>query len=227
MNSLKITLKAAATLDGKIATKTGDSKWITGDEARKAVHILRSQHDAIVVGINTVLADNPRLTTRDIPDGKSPVRIILDSQCRIPLGSACLADDGVLCLIVVGSKSLGTKKEALQKQSAAGKHFHLLQAPTPQPQIKWLLPQLAEYKINRLLVEGGSRIHASFIREDCADHLVLFLSGKLIGGNEALCWCGDLNGFELEKSPQLKIQSMRMVGEDMMVHADFIREIYE
>ena len=227
MSSLKITLKAAATLDGKIATKTGRSKWITGEEARKASHMLRSEHDAIVVGINTVLADNPQLTTRDIPGGQSPMRIILDSQCRIPLDSACLVDDGVLCLVVVGSKSSQSKRKELQKQSAARKHLHLLQAPTPQPQIKWLLPQLAQYKITRLLVEGGSRVHAGFIRENCADHLVLFLSGKLIGGNEALSWCGDMNGMELEKAPRLKIQSMRMVGKDLMIHADFMRELYE
>ena len=224
---MRITLKAASTLDGKIATKTGQSKWITGKEARKAVHLLRNEHDAILVGINTILADNPQLTTRDVPGGKSPIRIILDSRCQTPPESACLIDDGVLCLVVVGSKSLRSRRDDLRDQCAAGKHLHLLQAPTPRPQIKWLLPQLAQYKINRLLVEGGSRVHASFIRENYADHLVLFLSGKLIGGNEALSWCGDLNGLELEKLPQLKIQSMRMIGKDIMVHAGFIKEFNE
>lgn len=219
--AIKVTLKAAATLDGKIATKTGQSKWITGEAARINGHALRSEHDAILVGINTVLADNPQLTTRGIPGGKSPIRVILDSQCRISPDSACLANDGILCLVVVGSHSSAAKIKALENE-----HIHILQASTAQPQIKWLLPELSRYKITTLLVEGGSRIHASFIRENLADHLVLFLAGKLIGGNDALSWCGNLDCFDLNAAPRLKIRSLRMVGEDMMICTDFIRKNY-
>ena len=217
----KVTLKAAATLDGKIATRTGQSQWITGAAARKMGHFLRSQHDAILVGINTVLADNPQLTTRGIPHGKSPLRIVLDSQCRISPESACLQDDGTRRLVVVGAESLPAKVQHLQKRSIC-----VLQAPTPQPQIKWLLSELVHYNITHLLVEGGSQVHASFIRENLADHLVLFLAGKVIGGGDALSWCGNLDLSELNLAPRLKLQSMRLVGEDLMLCMDFIRKDY-
>lgn len=219
MPPLKVTLKAAATLDGKIATRTGQSKWITGEAARKMGHALRSEHDAILVGINTVLADDPQLTTRGIPQGKSPIRIVLDSRCRISPQSACLQADGTRCLVVVGAESPAAKVKDLQKKSIG-----VLQAPTSQPQIKWLLAQLAQDKITSLLVEGGSRVHASFIRENLADHLVLFLAGKLIGGRDALSWCGDLGLSELPHAPRLAFQSMRLVGEDLMLCLDFIKE---
>ena len=93
--NIQVTLKAAITLDGKIASAGGDSKWITGESARLEGHRLRSQHDAILVGINTVLKDNPSLTTRGIPNGRSPTRIILDSRGRLPSDSKVLDDDGV------------------------------------------------------------------------------------------------------------------------------------
>ncbi|MBF0280101.1 MAG: dihydrofolate reductase family protein [SAR324 cluster bacterium] len=221
MPQIKVTLKAAATLDGKIATKTGQSKWITGKTARHHAHSLRNEHDAILVGINTVLADNPKLTTRGIPEGRSPIRIILDSQCRISPDSVCLADDGTLCLIVVGSNCEESRIRNFEKKSV-----QVLKAPTPQPQIQWLLPELSRYKIKSLLVEGGSRIHASFIQENLADQLVLFLSGRLIGGNDSLSWCGNLDCLDLELAPRLKIQSIQMIGEDILVFAEFTREFY-
>ena len=101
---IQVTLKAAITLDGKIATAREDSKWITGESARLEGHRLRSQHDAILVGINTVLKDNPSLTTRGIPNGRSPTRIILDSKGRLPSDSKVLEDDGVQVIQVIGNE---------------------------------------------------------------------------------------------------------------------------
>mgnify|MGYP003323120374 CR=1 FL=1 len=101
---IKVTLKAAISLDGKIASAGGDSKWITGESARLEGHRLRSQHDAILVGINTVLKDNPSLTTREIPNGRSPTRIILDSKGRLPSVSKVLEDDGVKVIQVIGNE---------------------------------------------------------------------------------------------------------------------------
>jgi len=218
MANIKITLKVAATLDGKIATKTGQSKWITGEEARKAGHLLRNQHDSILVGINTVLADDPQLTTRGVQDGKSPIRIILDSHGRLSRKNACLKNDGIQCIIVVGTNCSDEKAQELES-----KNIHILKAPTPRPQIKWLLSQLLKYNIKSILVEGGSQIHASFIREQLVDHLTLFLSGKIFGQDATLSWCGELDCLQIENTPQLKINSMSMVGEDIAIHADFIK----
>ena len=103
---IQVTLKAAISLDGKIATAGGDSKWITGESARLEGHRLRSQHDAILVGINTVLKDNPSLTTRGIPNGRSPTRIILDSKGRLHSDSKVMEDDGVKVIQVIGNEIL-------------------------------------------------------------------------------------------------------------------------
>ncbi len=214
-----ITLKAASTLDGKIATETGNSKWITGPEARLEGHRLRAQNDAILVGINTLLTDNPRLNVRGIPGAISPIRIVLDSLGRTPPGCEFLNADGVLCLVVVGAHCEWERLTHL-KQS----HVAVLQAPTARPQIDWLLSQLAQYNIGQLLVEGGSQVHASFIRARRADHLVLFLAGKLIGGQNALSWCGDLECLQVSEAPRWKIGSIQMVGDDLMINADFIKD---
>ena len=112
---IQVTLKAAITLDGKIATAGGDSKWITGESARLEGHRLRSQHDAILVGINTVLKDNPSLTTRGIPNGRSPTRIILDSKGRLPSVSKVLEDDGVQVIQVIGMKSIQQPASPVKK----------------------------------------------------------------------------------------------------------------
>ena len=119
---IQVTLKAAITLDGKIATAGGDSKWITGESARLEGHRLRSQHDAILVGINTVLKDNPSLTTRGIPDGISPTRIILDSKGRLPSDSKVLEDDGVQVIQVIGN-------EINPATIKSGKNVEILRTP--------------------------------------------------------------------------------------------------
>ena len=106
---ISVTLKAALTLDGKIATASGNSKWITGEAARHKVHELRHQNDAVLVGINTVIADDPELTVRGIAKGNSPVRIVLDSMARIPENSRIFQNDGIPVIIVTGNKALSRK----------------------------------------------------------------------------------------------------------------------
>ena len=103
---ITVTLKAALTLDGKIATASGNSKWITGKAARHKVHELRHQNDAVLVGINTVIADDPELNVRGIAKGNSPVRIVLDSMARIPENSRIFQTDGIPVIIATGNKVL-------------------------------------------------------------------------------------------------------------------------
>ena len=161
---IQVTLKAAITLDGKIATAGGDSKWITGESARLEGHRLRSQHDAILVGINTVLKDNPSLTTRGIPNGRSPTRIILDSKGRLPSDSKVLEDDGVQVIQVIGN-------EINPATIKSGKNVEILRAPSAQPEPLWLLEQLEMKGIRSLLVEGGAKVHGSFIESGCVTRL--------------------------------------------------------
>ena len=207
-----VTLKAAATLDGKICTATGHSKWITGEAARQKGHELRNENDAVLVGINTVLADDPELTVRGIDGGRSPVRIVLDSKGRIPEQSRVFQEDGVPVVIVTGNHAPLRKWPELAELT-------ILTAPTRTPDILWVLSEIRKLGMNSLLVEGGSLIHASFIKSNTVDQLALFLAPKVIGGQEALSWCGNLEVDTVNEAPQLEISSVTALGEDWMVSA--------
>lgn len=217
MSLPRVTLKVAATLDGKISTKLGHSQWITGTTSRQKVHQLRHQHDAILVGIGTVIADNPQLTTRGIPEGKSPIRVILDSQLRLSPQSACLALDGVTCFVCVGRSVSSKKIESFQNST-----IKILQASTDRPEPQWTLEQLSYYGIASVLIEGGSQIYTAFLQAKMVDHLALFLGGMLMG-EEALSWCGHLGVSLLTDAPQCKITQVELLGSDLFIFADFLK----
>ena len=209
---IKVTLKAALTLDGKIATSSGHSKWITGEAARQKVHELRNQNDAVLVGINTVIADDPELTVRGIENGNSPVRIVLDSKARIPVNSRIFQDDGTRVIIVTGNKASSRKWPKLQDLT-------VLTSPTSTPEINWILSELHKLGLKSLLVEGGSCTYASFLRSGTVDRLVLFIGPKIIGGQKALSWCGELGVEQLDQALQIDISSITAVGEDWLIDA--------
>ena len=211
--NIQVTLKAAITLDGKIATDRGDSKWITGESARLEGHRLRSQHDAILVGINTVSQDNPSLTTRGIPDGKSPTRIILDSRGRLPSDSKVLEDDGVKVIQVIGN-------EINPATIKSGKNVEILRTPSTHPEPLWLLEQLGMKGIRSLLVEGGAKVHGSFIESGCVTRLQLFIAPKVIGGQSALSWCGDLGTKLIADATDWKILSVQPLDQDFHLIAE-------
>ena len=209
---IKVTLKAALTLDGKIATASGHSKWITGDAARHKVHELRNQNDAVLVGINTVIADDPELTVRGIENGNSPVRIVLDSKARIPVNSRIFQIDGTPVIIATGNKALSRKWPNLPD-------LKILTSPTATPEITWILSELHKLGLKSLLVEGGSFTYASFLKSGAVDRLVLFVGPKIIGGQQALSWCGELGVDRLNQAIQIEINSITAVGEDWLIDA--------
>jgi len=209
---INVTLKAALTLDGKIATASGHSKWITGETARHRVHELRNQNDAVLVGINTVIADDPELTVRGIENGKSPVRIVLDSKAKIPENSRIFQDDGTPVIIATGNKALSRKWPDLP-------NLKILTSPTATPEITWILSELYKLGLKSLLVEGGSFTYASFLKSAAVDRLILFISPKIIGGQEALSWCGELGVDQLDQALQIDISSIISVGEDWLIDA--------
>ena len=209
---IKVTLKAAITLDGKIATASGHSKWITGEAARQKVHELRNQNDAVLVGINTVIADDPELTVRGITNGNSPVRIVLDSMARIPENSKIFKSDGTPVIIFTGNKALTRKWPDL-------KDITILTSPTSTPEIKWILSELQNLGLKSLLVEGGSFINSSFLRSGAVDRLLLFIGAKIVGGQDALSWCGELGIDQLDQAMQIDISSISAVGEDWLIDA--------
>ncbi|YAR63173.1 bifunctional diaminohydroxyphosphoribosylaminopyrimidine deaminase/5-amino-6-(5-phosphoribosylamino)uracil reductase RibD [Bacillus cytotoxicus] len=209
-----VTLKTAMSLDGKIATTTGESKWITGDATRDDVHHYRHTHDAILVGVNTIIADNPSLTTRLPNGGKNPIRIILDTHLRTPLLSHVVTDRVAPTWIIVGKNV--QKDQILQYES---EHVSVFQMNRGRIEIQDLLSLLGEKQILSLFVEGGQSIHASFLEANGFNEIVTYISPKLIGGKDAPTWFGGTGFIQLQDALSLQFQEITQIGNDIKVIA--------
>ncbi|WP_260681956.1 bifunctional diaminohydroxyphosphoribosylaminopyrimidine deaminase/5-amino-6-(5-phosphoribosylamino)uracil reductase RibD [Alkalicoccobacillus porphyridii] len=206
-----VTLKAALTLDGKTATVKGESQWITGPEARLDGHIMRHEHDAILVGIGTVLADNPSLTARlQNGEGRHPTRVILDSHLRIPL-NATIVNDQKADTIIFTTNTAPEKHELL----LAKPRVHIISLE--QLTISNVLQELGKLEIVTLLVEGGARVHGSFVKEHAVHELVQYIAPKLIGGTHATPVIGGEGIARLDQALNLSIVSVNKVGEDLRI----------
>jgi len=208
-----VILKAAATLDGKIATREGDSKWISGEASRRLVHRLRNHVDGIVIGIGTVLRDDPLLTTR-IKGGRDPYRIILDGLLRIPEKANVIEISPSKTIIAATEFAPKDKIEKLEKR---GVQILILDSQEGKINLKSCLSKLGEIGMMSLLVEGGSQINGSFLDEGLIDKLLLFLSPKLIGDHQALGIFGGRGVSSLEEAVALKEMKTRRVGEDILL----------
>jgi diaminohydroxyphosphoribosylaminopyrimidine deaminase/5-amino-6-(5-phosphoribosylamino)uracil reductase len=212
-----VTLKIAQTLDGRIATSTGHSKWITSDDSRDLAHQLRAHNDAILVGIGTVLADDPMLTVHRLK-GVSPLRVILDSKLRIPLDVNVLSDDlaGRTMIITTDLAS----KEKISRIEEKGAMVTKLDADDrgwvpPQQMLK----KLGEIGITSVLVEGGATVHTECLRCACADKMVLFLAPKVLGsGIDAV---GDLGIRNINAAIELYDLKIKQMKTDIMLEGYF------
>ena len=216
-----VTLKAAITLDGKIATRSGASQWITGEAGREFAHQLRANHDGILAGINTVRADDPQLTVRLPGNEARPARVVLDSNCGISPTAKCLADDGARRFVITGSEAPAAPISRLREMGVV---VHA--CADARPTAEEFLPFLRAEGLNTLLVEGGGLVHANMIAHGAADELFLIIAGK-IAGDDAPGWCASLGLDRLEDTPRLKLQSMQRAGEDLVVHGLFMGEHHE
>jgi diaminohydroxyphosphoribosylaminopyrimidine deaminase/5-amino-6-(5-phosphoribosylamino)uracil reductase len=181
-----VTLKLATTLDGRIATRTGHSQWITGTAAREAAHLLRATHDAVLVGANTAARDDPALTCR-LPgmEDRSPVRVVVDGRMRLPLTHALVATANQYPTWLV-ALSAPSREEAERRQAYVDCGVTVIDAPPDEdgnPDLPRVLGALAERGITRLLVEGGGRIAAALVKVGLVDRLVWFRAPRLIGGD--------------------------------------------
>jgi diaminohydroxyphosphoribosylaminopyrimidine deaminase / 5-amino-6-(5-phosphoribosylamino)uracil reductase len=182
-----VTLKAAITLDGKIATVTGKSKWITGPHARQDVMRLRNEHDAVLVGIGTVLADDPWLTAR-YPGARDPIRIVIDSRLRTPPAAHLLpGKTGPRTIVVCGAAAPATREAALVARGA--EVWRLASHRNGRIDFYPLLRKLGDQGITSVLVEGGGEIHAYLVERRLADALVIYIAPKVVGG-PARSWVG-------------------------------------
>ncbi|MBM7555519.1 bifunctional diaminohydroxyphosphoribosylaminopyrimidine deaminase/5-amino-6-(5-phosphoribosylamino)uracil reductase RibD [Halanaerobacter jeridensis] len=209
-----VILKNAMTLDGKIATKTGDSRWISGSESREIVHRLRDQVDGILVGIGTVLSDNPRLTTRLPEGGSDPTRIILDSQLEIPLEANLITQDSdAVTIIVTTNHSEQSKKEKLINLGVK-----ILELGTKEKiDLNALLKELAHEEITSLLVEGGSEVNSSFWEEKLVDKIYYFIAPKIIGGTESVPVVGGSGVEKVKNGVKIIDKEIKQVGEDLLI----------
>lgn len=208
-----ITLKSAVSLDGKIATSTGESKWITGREAREDVHQYRHEHDAILVGVGTVLKDNPKLTTRLPQGGKNPIRIILDSELRTPIDAHVITDNSVETWIVIGNKV-----SVEQKQKFKQEHVTLIEVDNPR-ELHSLMLRLGRLGIVSLFIEGGATVNDSFLTEKLVNQVILYIAPILIGGSDAPTSFEGDGITSLQRSLKLQFESVQTIGHDLKIIA--------
>jgi diaminohydroxyphosphoribosylaminopyrimidine deaminase/5-amino-6-(5-phosphoribosylamino)uracil reductase len=213
-----VTVKAALSLDGKIATAAGESKWITGEKARSFGMRLRRGADAILVGVNTVVRDDPRLTVRrgDAELEKRLRRIVLDSAARIPLQAKVLADgNGELTTVVVSDKAPARKVAELRKRA------NVMAAPLTEGRIDlgWLLARLGQESVTSLLVEGGGEVNASFLLGGFAQRVVFFYAPLIMGGRAAPGAVGGDGIQRLTDAISLRDMRIRRLGPDLLLTA--------
>lgn len=192
-----ITLKTAMTLDGKIATVTGSSQWITGEPARRDAHQLRARHDAILVGIGTVLADDPRLTAR-VRGARDPIRVVLDSALRTPPNARLLPKrGGPRTIIATGDRAPESRARRLANAGAEVWRFKL--RGDGRIPLDKLVGRLGKADVLSLLVEGGGEVHASFLARRLVDQVVLYVAPMVVGG-PAPSWVGGAGVATLAKA---------------------------
>ena len=208
--------KCAATLDGRIATRTGDSKWVTGEKARRFVHQLRHRTDAIMVGINTIRHDNPSLTTR-LPDsqGSDPVRVILDTHLSISPDAQVLRQTSAKpTILVAGSPVAEDKKQAFEKLGA-----RVLEVTLRNDLIDMnaLMAQLGAMELTSLLIEGGSRVLASAFNQAVVDKVFFFYAPKILGGDDGIPICSGPGAEQMAECIRINGIAVHQFGDDVLI----------
>jgi len=212
-----VTAKFAASLDGKIATRTGDSQWISGEESRKYVHYLRYISDAIMAGANTVIEDDPQLTCRYAGKGgvakKQPLRVIVDGKGRTPAVARVFRESGSTLL------TLDKKVEPEKKEAFSGTNVELLELPAKNGHLDLgkLLKHLGERQITSVLVEGGGILLGSLFDQGLVDKVIAFISPVIIGGQEARMAVAGKGAEMMSDAPRLERVTVERFGDDMMM----------
>ncbi len=205
-----VILKVAMSLDGKIATSTGDSKYITSREARKFVHEIRNEVDAVMVGINTVLRDNPKLDSR-LVKGKNPIKVVVDSTLKMPENSEVLKDP-LKVIIATTNKAPKKKIDALHHK---GINVIVVKGRQDMVDLSELMRELGKNQVASIMIEGGSHLNASAIKDKVVDKVLIFTAPKIIGNG--LGAISSLGITKVDKAVKLKNITTRKIGKDMLV----------
>jgi diaminohydroxyphosphoribosylaminopyrimidine deaminase / 5-amino-6-(5-phosphoribosylamino)uracil reductase len=208
--------KVAMTLDGKIAAYNGHSKWVTGEQSRQKVHYLRNETDAILVGIGTVLADDPMLTTRIPEGGKNPVRIILDSKLRTPIDAKITDCSEAKTWVFTDEGADPEKTNALLQKGVEV-------FPTPKGEdgldLSFILKTLFEKGITDVLVEGGSEVNGAFLRAGLINKFLIYLAPKILGGRHSLTPFTGKDVESMDDALKVDIETIEHVGKDLLITA--------
>jgi len=218
MDRATVTVSYAQTLDGRLATRSGNSQWISGPEALRFTHELRAAHDAIMVGVGTVLHDNPRLTVR-LADGYNPVRVVVDSALSTPLTAAVLSSDAATnTLIAVTNRAPADRRAAVE---ALGAQVLLIDSDARGwIDLPALLVALVENGLRSVMVEGGTRLITSLLRAQLVDRLAICIAPMILGvGIDAI---GDLGIDDLGHSIQLIEPNVTRYGADLILDGRLI-----
>lgn len=217
-----VVLKFAMTLDGKIATRTGASKWITGEAARNHVHQLRGRYAGILAGIGTVLADDPMLNCR-IDGAHQPLRIILDSHLRIPMGSRLVRSAKEYPLLIVCNESTRDREEGanrIQKLEEAGAKVWTLPEKNGHPDLNVLMQRLGEEKIDSVLIEGGGTVNEAVLKAHIVHHVYAYIAPKIFGGEDAKTPV-EGSGIRLpQECAKLRLAKITVLLNDMLLEYD-------
>jgi diaminohydroxyphosphoribosylaminopyrimidine deaminase/5-amino-6-(5-phosphoribosylamino)uracil reductase len=211
-----VILKAAASLDGKIATQTGDSRWITGESARQHVHHIRNEVDAVLVGIGTILRDNPMLTTRlGIPDQRDPTRVIVDNLARLPLRAQVINRASTASTVLaVSDMAPRARLDALERE---GVQVLVVPGSPRRVSLAHLMEALGKMGFLSVMIEGGAEINASALQEGIVDKLLLFLAPILIGGKSTPTAVGGEGIETLRQAKRLRDVRVERFGEDILI----------
>ncbi len=211
-----VTLKMASSLDGKVATTTGESRWISGEKARDYVHRLRNTVDAVMVGIGTILTDDPLLTARPKRGKvKNPIRIVVDSRLKIPYKARVLSSDPSVPTIIATTELAPPKRvKAVEKH---GVKVLVLENKGDRVDLGILIKKLGDMEIANLLIEGGPEVSASALREGIVDKIIIILAPKIIGGVKSKGSIGGEGIESLKDSIPIENIKIKRIGEDIIV----------
>jgi len=210
-----ITVKVAQSLDGRIATKTGDSKWITSDVARAYAHRLRQDYDGVMVGVNTVRKDNPRLNAWF--SKKQPIKIVVDSQLSTPEDANIFSSASSVIIVTLSSRP-GQETENRKILSEKARILEVKER-TGQINLKDALKRLAQLEITNILVEGGGTLVGSLFDDGLVDKVLFFLSPKIIGGKDAISSVMGSGISRVEQAIKLKDVKLAHLGKDFLIEA--------
>ncbi|WP_019536705.1 bifunctional diaminohydroxyphosphoribosylaminopyrimidine deaminase/5-amino-6-(5-phosphoribosylamino)uracil reductase RibD [Paenibacillus ginsengihumi] len=207
-----VTVKTASTLDGRIAAKTGDSKWISGEASRAFVHTLRHRHQAIMVGIGTVLADDSALTTRLPVPGRNPIRVVVDSALRLPIDARLVRDGEAPVIVLTTAAAPADRREALKARGVTVIDC----GPGPRVDLEAAMDRLGELEIASVLLEGGGRLNGAMLERGLVDKVVLFLAPKIIGGGPQAPASFEFAGFDrMAEAIRLNDVQIERFGDDL------------